>query len=411
MPMFITPEIHIQNAQLVTRSSSCDVDIFHEMTPQEAVKKFADEGASMLQIFDIDAAKLLPDNNEKLIKQLIFDSDIPIQVSGGIRSLSQINDWFEAGAARVALGTIAITDAQLVTEASNRHPGGIVVTLSTSNGFVWIDDGKTQTAFRPEDIIRELQMTGVAGIIHRNLDYNLDDFSEALALTEQLSHEVPIPIYSSGTVRTLDDIARIKYMPNINGAMIGHALVSGNVSLPTALSIAAQQEVGLEPESTTPIVKMGMHRSVQAYLAAFTRSQASRVWSQTLREAITSDNPYMEMSIPQIDLEANDSELSDEEKQRQYEVAMDKADIIIVVLDGVDSEAWTGFECGYARAQGKFIYGITSEKIDETSSEKKNPFAVMCDELIYFDASDDVERSHSEISHALASSIMVKNLQ
>tara|TARA_B110000908_G_C9900428_1_gene290795 strand:- start:228 stop:581 length:354 start_codon:yes stop_codon:yes gene_type:complete len=117
------------------------------------------------------------------------------------------------------------------------------------------------------------------------------------------------------------------------------------------------------------------------------------------------------MSIPQIDLEANDSELSDEEKQRQYEVAMDKADIIIVVLDGVDSEAWTGFECGYARAQGKFIYGITSEKIDETSSEKKNPFAVMCDELIYFDASDDVERSHSEISHALASSIMVKNLQ
>lgn len=410
MPMFITPEIHIQNAQLITRSISGDVDLVHEMTPQEAVKKFADEGASMLQIFDVDAAKLLSDNNEKLIKQLILDSDIPIQVSGGIRSLSQINDWFEAGAARVALGTIAITDAQLVTEASNRHPGGIVVTLSTSNGFVWIDDGKTQTAFQPEDIIRELQMTGVAGIIHRNLDYNLDDFSEALALTEQLSHEVPIPVYSSGTVRTLDDIARIRYMPNINGAMIGHALVSGNVSLPNALSIAAQQEVGLEPESTTPIVKMGIHRSVHAYLAAFTRSQASRVWSQSLREAITSDNPYMEMSIPQIDLESSDIELSDGEKQREYEVALDKADIVIVVLDGVDSEAWTGFECGYARAKGKFIYGVTSEKSDEDSSEQKNPFAVMCDELIYFDANDDIERSHSEISHALASRVMVKDL-
>jgi len=410
MPMFIIPEIHIQNAQLVTRSFLGVVDTVHKMTPQEAVRKFADEGASMLQIFDIDAAKLLPENNEQLIKQLILESDIPIQVSGGIRSLSQINDWFEAGAARVALGTIAITDAQLVTEASNRHPGGIVVTLSTSNGFVWIDDGKTQTAFQPQDIIRELQMTGVAGIIHRNLDYNSVDFSEALALTEQLSHEVPIPVYSSGTVRTLDDIARIRYMPNINGAMIGHALVSGNVSLTTALSIAAQQEVGLEPESTTPIVRMGIHRPVHAYLAAYTRSQASRVWSQALREAITSDNPYMEISIPQIDLEASDLELSDEEKQREYEVALDKADIVIVVLDGVDSEAWTGFECGYARAQGKFIYGVTSEKNDEDSSEQKNPFAVMCDELIYFDASDDIERSHSEISHALATSVMVKNL-
>lgn len=410
MPMFITPEIHIQNGQLVTRSILGDIDTVHKMMPQEAVKKFADEGARMLQIFDIDAAKLAPGNNEALIKKLISESDIPIQVSGGIRSLSQINGWFEAGAARVALGTIAITDAQLVTEASNRHPGGIVVTLSTSNGFVCIDDGKTQTAFQPEDIIRELQMTGVASIIHRNLDYNLGDFSEALALTEQLSHSVSIPVYSSGTVRTLDDIARIKYMPNINGAMISHALVSGNVSLPTALSIASQPDVDLEPESITPIVKMGIHRGIQAYLAAYTRSQASRVWSQTLRDAITSDNPYMEITIPQIDLEASHAELSDKEKQRQYEIALDNSDIVIVVLDGIDSEAWTGFECGYARALGKYIYGVTSEKDDEIGSDQKNPFSVMCDELIYFDASDEIERSHSEISHALATSVMVRTV-
>jgi phosphoribosylformimino-5-aminoimidazole carboxamide ribotide isomerase len=410
MPMFITAEIQIQNGQLVTRSVLGDIDTVHEMTPQAAVKKFADEGARMLQILDVDAAKQLPENNELLIKQLILESDIPIQVSGGIRSLSQINDWFEAGAARVALGTIAITDAQLVTEASNRHPGGIVVTLSTSNGYVWIDHGKTQTAFHPQDIIRELQMTGVAGVIHRNLDYNSGDFAEALALTEQLSHDVSIPVYSSGTVRTLDDIARIRYMPNINGAIISHALVSGDVSLPIALGIAAQQEVGLEPESTTPIVKMGIHRGIHAYLAAYTRSQASRVWSQALRDAITRDNPYMEMTIPQIDLDISHNELSDKEKQQQYEVALDKADIVIVVLDGVDTEAWTGFECGYARALGKYIYGVTSEQDIEVSSQQQNPFAVMCDELIYFDADNDIERSHSEISHALATSVMVKTL-
>jgi phosphoribosylformimino-5-aminoimidazole carboxamide ribotide isomerase len=394
----------------VTRSILGDIYTVHKMTPQAAVKKFGDEGARMLQILDVDAAKVLADNNEQLIKQLILESDIPIQVSGGIRSLSQINDWFEAGAARVSLGTIAITDAQLVTEASNRHPGGIVVTLSTSNGFVRIDHGKTQTAFHPQDIIRELQMTGVACVIHRNLDYNSGDFSEALALTEQLSHDVSIPVYSSGTVRTLDDIARIRYMPNINGAIISHALVSGDVSLPTALGIAAQQEVGLEPESTTPIVKMGIHRGIHAYLAAYTRSQASRVWSQALRDAVTRDNPYMEMTIPQIDLDISHKELSDKEKQRQYEIALDKADIVIVVLDGVDSEAWTGFECGYARALGKYIYGVTSETNREASSEQLNPFALMCDELIYFDAGDDIERSHSEISHALATSVMVKTL-
>ena len=410
MPMFIIPEVQIQNGQLVTRSILGNIDTVHSMTPQAAVKKFADEGAMMLQILDVDAAQLLPENNEQLIKDLILNSDIPIQVSGGVRSLSQINDWFEAGAARVALGTIAITDALLVTEASNRHPGGIVVTLSSSNGFVWIDHGRTQTAFHPQDIIRELQMIGVAGVIHRNLDYKEGDFSEALALTEQLSHDVSIPVYSSGTVRTLDDVARIRYMPNINGAIISHALVSGDVSLSDALGIAAQQETELEPDSITPTVKMGIHRGVHAYLAAYTSSQATRVWCQSLRDAITSDNPYMEVTIPQIDLALDHIELSAKERQSKYEMALDKADIVVVVLDGIDSVAWTGFECGYARAMGKYIYGITSESNRESSSEQKNPFAVMCDELIYFDSGDDIERSHSEISHTLATSVMVKTL-
>ena len=410
MPMLIVPEIQIQNGQLVTRSILGNIDTVHEMTPQEAVKKFSDEGAMMLQILDIDAAQLLPNNNEELIKQLVIDSEIPIQVSGGIRSLSQINDWFEIGAARVALGTIAITDALLVTEASNRHPGGIVVTLSSSNGYVWIDHGKTQTAFRPEDLIRELQMTGVAGVIHRNLDYKEGDFSEALALTEQLSHDVSIPVFSSGTVRTLDDIARIRYMPNINGAIISHALVSGDVSLIEALSIAAQKETELEQESITPIVKMGIHRGFQAYLAAYTSSQATRVWCQALRDAITSDNPYMEITIPQIDLAMDHDKLSAKERQSKYELALDKADIVIVILDGIDNVAWTGFECGYARAMGKYIYGITTESNRKLISEQQNQFAVMCDELIYFDSGDDIERSHSEISHDLATSVMVKPL-
>ena len=65
----------------------------------------------MIQIVDIDAARSKQTNNEALIKQMITETDTPIQVFGGIRTLNQINDWFESGAARVVLGTIAITDS------------------------------------------------------------------------------------------------------------------------------------------------------------------------------------------------------------------------------------------------------------------------------------------------------------
>jgi phosphoribosylformimino-5-aminoimidazole carboxamide ribotide isomerase len=405
--MLIIPEIQIQGGKVVTRSAIKGNDTIHDISPAEAAQKFASGGARMLQVVDIDAARSEPTNNEDLIKQLIQDIDIPIQVSGGIRTLNLINDWFEAGAARVVLGTVAITDAPLVVEAANRHPGGIIVHLATRNGLVTIDGGNTLTAFRPQDMILDLQMTGIAGIIHMDSDRMGGNFEEVLALTERLSHDISIPVYSSGTVRALDDIARLRYLPNINGVIISHALITGDISLTEALEIAAQKGTELEPESITPNVKMGIHSGTRAYLAAYNSSQAVRVWNLALRDTLTADNPYMEITIPQVDLELDVDSMSPRELQASYESELDKADIVIVILDGVENTGWTGFECGYARAKGKYIYGITAN--EEVRAGSQNRFASMCDELIYYSAGDDLHFSHSEISHALATRVMVQN--
>ena len=405
--MIIIPEIQIQDGKVITRAAIEGDDIFHDISPRQAVQDFVADGAQMLQIVDIDAARSKPENNEKLIKELLNETDIPVQVAGGIRTLAQINDWFEAGAARVVLGTIAITDSPLVVEAASRHPGGIVVHLSTRGGYVMIDGWKTQTAFRPQDLIRDLQMTGIAGVIHKGTERLDSEFDEAVALTEQLSQNVSIPVYSSGTVRTLDDIARQRYLPNINGVIISHALMTGEISLKDALHVAAQKETNLEPESITHNVNMGIHHGIRAYLAAYNSSQAARVWHLALRDMITEDNPYMELLIPQVDLDLDHEVLSPRELQASYESELDKADIVIVVLEGVEAEAWTGFECGYARARGKYIYGVASDQ--EIKGPSQQRFEAMCDELIYFTPSDEVTKTHAEISHALATRVMVQN--
>jgi len=405
--MLIIPEIQIQAGQVVTRSTSKGSDTIHDISPTEAALKFANGGARMLQVVDIDAARSEPTNNEALIKQLIQDIDIPVQVSGGIRTLNQINDWFDAGAARVVLGTVAITDASLVIEAANRHPGGIIVNLATQDGFVTIDGWRTITAFRPQDLILELQMTGIAGIIHIDTNRMSKDVDEVLALTEQLSHDISIPVYSSGTVRSLDDIARLRYLPNINGAILSHALITGDISLADALEVAAQKETSTELDSITQNVKMGIHSGIRAYLAAYNSSQASRVWNLALRDMLTSDNPYMEIMIPQIDLDVDIDKLSSRELQALYEAELDNSDIVIVILDGIENTSWTGFECGYARAKGKYVYGITADQESAADSQKR--FAAMCDELIYYSAGDDWNISLSEISHALATRVMVQN--
>lgn len=405
--MLIIPEIQIVEGKVITRAEIEGDDIYHDVSPREAVKKFIADGAQMLQLVDVDAARSKDTNNHALIKELIDETDIPIQVAGGIRTLTQINDWFEAGAARVVLGTIAITESHLVVEAANRHPGGIIVHLATRGGYVMIDGWKTQTAFMPQDLIRDLQMTGIAGVVHKGTERLDTDIEEALALTEKLSHDVSIPVYSSGTVRTLDDIARLRYLPNINGAIISHALLTGDIDLKDALQVAAEKETNLEPESITPNVNMGIHHGIRAYLAAYNSSQASRIWNLRLRETLTDDNPYMEILIPQVDLVIDLESLTPRELQAAYEAELEQADIVIVVLEGVESEAWTGFECGYARARGKYIYGITSDQVAKGPSQRR--FEAMCDELIRFTSGDDITKAHAEISHALATRVMVKN--
>ncbi len=281
--MLIIPEIQLQNGKVITGAADERDDIVHDVDPRDVVHNFVAEGAQMLQIVDIDAARSKDTNNETLIRDIINDTDIPIEVSGGIRTLAQINDWFEAGAARVVLGTIAITDSPLVIEAASRHPGGIVVHLTTRDGYVMIDGWRTQTAFLPQDLIRDLQMTGIAGVIHKATQSLDSDFEEALALTEQLSHDVSIPVYSSGTVRTLDDISRLRYLPNVNGAIISHAFMTGELKLEDALQVASQKDANPEPGSVTHNVNMGIHHGVRAYLAAYNSSQAARVWNLQLR--------------------------------------------------------------------------------------------------------------------------------
>lgn len=408
MSFLIIPEIQIQNGKVVTRAAIEGDDIVHDIEPKEVVHNFVADGVQMLQLVDVDAARSKQNNNEALIREIISGIDIPVQVAGGIRTLSQINDWFEAGAARVVLGTVAITDSPLVMEAATRHPGGIIVHLATRGGFVMIDGWKTQTAFTPQNLIQDLQMTGIAGIIHKGTEsLDGDEFVDAMALTEQLSQEVAIPVYSSGTVRTLDDISRLRYLPNINGAIISRALLTGKLNLTEALQVATEKTTYDDEAYITHNVDMGIHQGVRAYLAAYNRSQASRVWNIQLREALTETNPYMEVLIPQVDLDIDAENMSRRELQACYEAELDKADIVIVILEGVESEAWTGFECGYARAKGKYVYGITSD--DELSQPSNPRFEAMCDEIVYFTQGDDVTMSHAEISTALASKVMVQN--
>ena len=383
--MLVFPEIQISEGRVVTRVSPDLANIHHAIAPAEAVQRFENQGAERLHLLDVDAALGKDTANAGLIGELIASTHIPVQVAGGMRTLHHIEEWFEAGAAQVVLGTLAITDQQLLSEACARFPGAILANIATKDGYVMIDGWRTQTAFRPQDIVYDLQMTGVAGIIHFDINRFKGDASTSLALTMEMNQDVVIPVYSSGTVHSLDDMARLRYLPNIHGVIIGEALINERFSLQEALHVAAQRETSPDPEVETAMSVRGIQNPVTVYLASYSLSPAVRWWNHDLRQAVTDDNPYVEMLIPQEDLDIDPAELSQRELQAAYEKVVDDADAVVVMLDGIENEAWTGFECGYARARGKYLLGIAIS----APNEARTPFEAMCDDIIIMEPQGD----------------------
>ena len=383
--MLVFPEIQISEGKVVTRVSPEAENVVHPLTPSEAIARFEAQGAERLHLLDVDAALGKDTANGDLIAGLIASTHIPAQVAGGMRTLHHIEAWFEAGAAHVVLGTLAITDQQLLAEACARYPGAILANIATKDGYVMIDGWRTQTAFRPQDIVYDLQMAGVAGIIHFDIDRFEGDASTSLALTMEMNQDVVIPVYSSGTVHSLDDMARLRYLPNIHGVIIGEALLNERFSLQEALGIAAQRETSPEPQVETSVSVRGIQHPVRIYLASYSLSPAVRWWNQDLRQAVTDDNPYIEMLIPQEDLDLDPAEHTPRELQAAYEKVVDDADAVVVVLDGIEHEAWTGFECGYARARGKYLLGIATSVLNEARAQ----IEAMCDDVIVIDPHED----------------------
>ena len=383
--MLIFPEIQISGGQVVTRLSPAASNIVHPITPLEAVRKFEAQGAERLHILDVDAALGKDAVNDALIREIIASTSIPVQIAGGMRTLHHVEAWFDAGAAYVVLGTLAITNQQLLAEACARYPAAVVANIATKDGYVMIDGWRTQTAYRPRDIAYDLQMAGVAGVIHFDINRFEGDASTSLALTMEMKQDVVIPVYSSGTVHSLDDMARLRYLPNIHGVIIGEALLNERFSLPEALEVAAQSETSPEPEVETSVSEQGIQHPVKVYLASYNLSPAARWWNQDLRQAITDDNPYVEVLIPQEDLDLDPAELTPRELQAAYEKVVDDADAVVMVLDGIEDEAWTGFECGYARARGKYLLGIATP----APNVARGHFEAMCDDIVEIDPHED----------------------
>jgi len=121
-----------------------------------------------------------------------------------------------------------------------------VVSIDARNNKVMCHGWTEETIYSPLEVAIDLQDRGVAAIIFTDIDLDDDHPDATFAMTTQIVNELHIPVISSGAVKTLDDISTLRMLPNIAGAVVGRALMSGVVSLADALAVCQQPDTHAE---------------------------------------------------------------------------------------------------------------------------------------------------------------------
>lgn len=238
--MRLYPAIELQQGRCVSlhRGRLEEPHIWH-VDPVARARDYAAEGAEWLHVTDLDAVTGEADNAD-LVEEIIRAAGIPVQLGGGIRSLERIAHWMDRGAGRVVVGTLAVTRPDLVKQAAKYHPDAVVLAVDVWNGHVTSNGWREESVIAPEDFVAQFSGDPLAAIMVTDISADIDGVEEPLALVTDLATRARTPVIASGLVHSLDDIARLKYVPGVSGAVVGRPLFSRAFTLAEALGVAGE---------------------------------------------------------------------------------------------------------------------------------------------------------------------------
>ncbi|MGH3441607.1 MAG: HisA/HisF-related TIM barrel protein, partial [Nitriliruptorales bacterium] len=128
MAFTLYPAVDIRDGKAVRlERGRADDETVYDTDPVAAAARWAEAGAQWLHVVDLDAAFTGEARNRHLIADIVAGTGLPVQASGGIRSLDDVAASLDYGAQRVVVGTMALADPTFVAAVLDRF--GAVVTV------------------------------------------------------------------------------------------------------------------------------------------------------------------------------------------------------------------------------------------------------------------------------------------
>ena len=228
--MKIFPAIDLKDGKCVRlyKGDFNQTTIFN-LSPYNQALQFEKNGFTDLHLVDLDGALKGKSKNKKIIIKIIKNTNLNVQLGGGIRTLKQISFWIKNGVSTVVVGTMAIENPEILRKACDLFPGRIAVALDVRNNFLAIKGWIKQTKIRLLTFIKKLENIGVSKIIYT--DINRDGTKKGIGFLElkKILSKIRLPIVVSGGVSNINDIKQLYKLDHVEGVIIGRSIYDGSI--------------------------------------------------------------------------------------------------------------------------------------------------------------------------------------
>lgn len=195
--------------------------------PVAVAREWVQTGFNRLHVVDLDAATGRGANAE-VIRDLLRESPVPVQVGGGVRDEARIERLLEEGATWVVVGTRAVEDEDWRAEMAHHFPGRLIIAADVRERLVVTKGWAETSRMDVVDFMTELRELPLAGVlvtaVHREGQMQGTD----LPLMEDVAEASAWPVFASGGVTSLEDMRALEHR-GLAGAVLGMALYTGAI--------------------------------------------------------------------------------------------------------------------------------------------------------------------------------------
>lgn len=199
--------------------------------PDSILETLAVPPGTRLHVVDLAASRDGRPVETDIVRRLAL-RDLAVQVGGGIRSIDDARRWFDCGATRVVVGTVAANaPALLATLVDVFGPQRIVPAVDVRDGVIRVDGWERTSAASIDEVFTRIEALSIPEVLVTDIAKDGALRGPSFPLYRDLRARTRVKLIASGGVSTASDVVSLARLGNVSACVIGKALLEGRIDL------------------------------------------------------------------------------------------------------------------------------------------------------------------------------------